>query len=87
MGRYTIPDDINQFVLGRCPGETFNADIPPAQEARLLARGQILLAESLDNKTRPELDTLARELGVDDPEELPNKDAVIAAINNKQKGA
>lgn len=38
----------------------------------------------LEKHSRPELDEMARELGVDEPEKLPNKAAVITAIEAKQ---
>lgn len=36
------------------------------------------------SKSRAELNDLAAQAGVDDPETLPNKDAVIAAIENPE---
>lgn len=38
----------------------------------------------LEDLTRPELDEKARVLGVEKPEELPNKKAVIEAIRHNQ---
>jgi uncharacterized membrane protein YccC len=38
------------------------------------------LADALEDKTRTELDAYATDLGVADPDKLPNKAAVIAAI-------
>lgn len=39
MNTYTVVGD--KSVLGHEPGETFQADIPIAQEERLIARGAI----------------------------------------------
>lgn len=39
---------------------------------------------SLDNLSRSELDDLARERGIEEPERLPNKAAVIAALNQPE---
>lgn len=44
-------------------------------------------AESLSDLTRERLNELAEELGVDAPEKLQNKDAVIAAIHDHQPAA
>lgn len=41
-------------VLGREPGETFQADLPPEQEARMLARGSITRAGSGKRKPADE---------------------------------
>ena len=38
---YRIPDTCSQRVLGHEPGEKFTAALPPEQEARLIARGQL----------------------------------------------
>lgn len=73
-------------VLGYEPGEEFEADISPQQEARLLERGAIELLEGgqkvtdLSALTREEIDARAHEAGVANPEDLPNKQAVIDAI-------
>lgn len=37
---------------------------------------------TIDTMTREELNTLAIERGIEDPDKLPNKDAVIAAIQD-----
>lgn len=87
MGRYRIPDGVNHRVLDHYPGETFEADLDPAQEARLIARGQLEPTTSLDALSREQLDHLAAQQGVENPSALPNKDAVIAAINDQKKGA
>lgn len=44
------------------------------------------LGDDLSKRTRPELNELARLAGVENPAGLPNKDAVIAAINEAEAG-
>lgn len=88
-GRYTVTG--SQPVLGHRPGETFTATLPQDREARLLASGAIALAvDELDRLTRDDLNLLAAEHGVSDPEQYPNKQAVIDAIrvatNSTQEG-
>ncbi len=41
--------------------------------------------KSLSEMTRDELNTHAASVGVENPESLPNKDAVIEAIESAQK--
>lgn len=41
--------------------------------------------KSLGDMTRDELNARATDAGVDNPESLPNKDAVIEAIESAQK--
>lgn len=45
---------------------------------------QAVVPPALEDLTRPELDDKARALGVEKPEELPNKKAVIEAIKHNQ---
>lgn len=61
------------------PGETRD-DIPAKSIPWLLRRGDIELLEDLSGLTREELDARAIEAGVKDPDKLPNKQAVIDAI-------
>jgi hypothetical protein len=77
-GRYRVTAP--SAVLGYEPGETFEQLIPPEQEARLIARGQLEVVGGLTGKTREELNDFAAASGVTDPESLPNKDAVAEAI-------
>lgn len=76
---YTIPDHVNHRILEHYPGETFTADIPEAQEARLIARGQIKVAGGLSQLSRDELDAVAVQLHID-PSDHPNKPSLIDAI-------
>ena len=85
MGAYKVPDRLNHRVLGHWPGEEFDADIPAAQEARLIARGQLEVRTSgLTAKPREELDVMARELNID-PAAHPNKPSLIDAIKAETK--
>ncbi len=77
-GRYRVTAPT--AVLGHEPGETFEQLIPPEQEARLIARGQLEVVGGLVGKTREGLNDLATAAGVTDPGGLPNKDAVAEAI-------
>lgn len=79
MGRYTIPADVPHSVLDHQPGETFDADLPAEQEARLVARGQITVAGGLGRVPREELDQMASALNID-PAAHPNKQSLIDAI-------
>lgn len=81
MGSYTVPDGAPP-ILGHYAGEQFEADIPAAQEARLVARGQLIVAGGLGPKPRSELDEMARALGMN-PDKYPNKPALIDAIQAK----
>jgi len=77
------------------PGEQVDADLE--HDRPLIASGALLLlpdaadaapapspapGRDLESLTRAELDAHARDLGVEDPESLPNKPAVLAAIRN-----
>ena len=84
MARYKVPDRVNHRILGHWPGETFDADIPAAQEARLIARGQLEAVAGLSSKSREELDAMARELNID-PAAHPNKSSLIDAIQAESK--
>lgn len=84
MARYKVPDAVNHRILGHYPGETFDADIPAAQEARLIARGQLEAVASLASKPREELDEMARALNID-PAAHPNKPSLIDAIQAATK--
>lgn len=42
--------------------------------------------EALGEKTREELDSLAEQLGIENPKGLPNKAALVSAIEAAQKG-
>lgn len=77
--KYTIPDGVPVEVLGHKAGESFDADIPAEQEARLVARGQLAVSGGLSQLPREQLDTIAREQGID-PEQHPNKPSLIDAI-------
>lgn len=69
------------------PGETFTAELDPEQEARLIARGSIeLVVPEPAEATRDELNEVAASLGVEKPERLPNKQAVLDAINTAREG-
>lgn len=60
--------------------DVINADYSPEGQEAESAPGE----PKLEDLTRPELDEKARELGIDKPEELPNKKAVIEAIQHNQ---
>lgn len=68
-------------VLGHSPGETFSADIETVQEARLLDSGALVREEEIAEQSRDDLDALAQVAGVEGPHKLPNKQAVIDAID------
>lgn len=84
MGRYRIPDHVNHRVLDHYPGETFEADIPAAQEGRLIARGQIEPVGGLTNLSRDELDAIATAKNID-PADHPNKASLVDAIQAHDK--
>ncbi len=86
MARYRVPDDINHLILGHFPGDTFDADIPAAQEARLVGRGQLIAEAGLAGRTRGELDEVARGLSLN-PDEYPNKPSLIDAIQAETQKA
>jgi hypothetical protein len=72
-----------RVVHGAAPGGVFEAALRVGEERALLEAGHIEIvgdAESLADKPRKELDELAREAGVSDPEKLPNRQAVVDAI-------
>lgn len=77
--KYTIPDDVTVEVLGHNAGDTFEADIPAEQEARLVARGQLAVSGGLGQLPREQLDAIAREHGID-PGHHPNKSSLVDAI-------
>ena len=77
---------------GNKPGSTFEADLPDDVRERAIARGSISegsapkkVKESLEAKPREELDAMARSLGVNTPEKLENKAAVVSAIRSYDK--
>lgn len=78
MPTYKVPEG-SPSVLGHKAGDTFDADIPAAQEARLIARGQLTLVGGLDSLSREKLDEMARALSLN-PEQYPNKPSLIEAI-------
>lgn len=73
-------------VHGYPPGQTFSADLEPAQEKRMLDRGslRIVPGKSLKSFSRDQLNEQAAALGVPSPDELENKQAVIDAIETAQ---
>lgn len=82
MKQYTVCGQ--RRVRGHAPGSTFEEEIPDAQEQRLIATGNLALADGtgdpLLDHTRDELNALAVQAGVEDPHDLPNKAAVADAI-------
>jgi hypothetical protein len=81
LPRYIVTGTLPQF--GHGPGEEFETDLPAALEERAITRGGIAIAQDgdgLDDLTRAELNERAAEAGVESPESLPNKGAVIGAI-------
>ena len=70
-------------VHGAKPGERFTAALTVGQEQALFEGGHIERVDEvpLEKRTRPELETLALSLGVEEPGKLANKQAVIDAIN------
>ncbi len=61
------------------------ADIIAADYSGQASQEPTVPAEpKLEDLTRPQLDEKARELGIEKPEELPNKGAVIEAIKHNQ---
>lgn len=76
-------------VRGHRPGKEFEADLPDAQAQRLQASGAIVPAgetsapektDGLSGLNREELNALAADHGVENPDGLANKVAVIEAI-------
>lgn len=78
MATYIVPDGAPR-VFGHKAGEQFSAEIPAAQEARLIARGQLTVAGGLASKSRAELDEMASVLNLN-PDDYPNKTSLIDAI-------
>lgn len=86
MPRYVVIGSRPQF--GHQPGIEFEADLSPERERRAIARGGIRPAENGDGLSglkREELDALATEAGVKDPEKLGTKAEVIEAIEAATK--
>ena len=82
MQRYRVTG--GRPVFGHPPDAEFERDIPSAQEARLL-RGALTRVADLDGLgrlSRIELDDLAEQVGVPNPQALSNKTAVIDAIRD-----
>jgi hypothetical protein len=66
-------------------GSYAELELDREQERALVAAGWIeKAADDLDSKTREELDELASSIGVANPSGLPNKQAVIDAIEKKE---
>lgn len=80
--RFNAPSHHRLFPEGRdgpvvYGGETFtHEDVLPHCEE---------VVTGLSHYTRLELNELAEQSGIDDPAALPDKAAVIAAINNEQE--
>lgn len=90
-----IGDHVEHLASGRRiePGEEVPADAVNAEDAgdqRLLAESVLVQSgragdpPSLESLPRAELDARAQALGVENPDKLPNKDAVVAAIRDKE---
>jgi hypothetical protein len=72
---------------GHAPGSNFTAEPSPELD-RAVARGSISEgkpSEALESKSREELNELAVAAGVESPEALPNKQAVVKAIRDNDK--
>jgi hypothetical protein len=74
------------------PGGTLTGDPEDAAIQRALARGAIGPADGrgeegdgLDDKTRDELNRIALAAGIEAPENIENKAAVVQAIRDKDK--
>lgn len=69
-------------VEGSAPGETFEHAYTVGQEQALIEGGHIEPTDqrALSSYGRKELNAMAAQAGVADPEKLPNKEAVIQAI-------
>lgn len=61
-----------------------DSDVAPAQEAGSGNETTLYVEQLLKENSRDELDALARELGIEDPESLANKTEVAQAIVDKQ---
>jgi hypothetical protein len=86
MARYIVIGSRPQF--GHEPGTEFEADLSSEMEQRAIARNGIRLAENGDGLSglkREELNALADEAGVADPEKLGTKAEVIEAIEAATK--
>ena len=75
---------------GKQPGEEIKLDPDEPQTQRAIARGSVTPGgaqekETLEAKSRGELDEIASNLGVNEPETLENKSAVISAIRSYDK--
>jgi hypothetical protein len=85
---YRVTGDQN--FRGYKPGKTFSMNLTPEQEERALGNGQIepldVEGDSLESKTREELDSIAETAGVKAPASLENKAAVVQAIRDNEKG-
>lgn len=71
-----------RVVHGAAPGEEFEAALTVGQEQALIEAGHAEPADAraLSSYSRDELNALAKQAGVADPEALSNRKAVIAAI-------
>lgn len=70
-------------VMGHQTGETFSVQLTAEQENFYVTAGHLEVigaGAALTQRSREELDELARAAGVTDPQNLPNKKAVIDAI-------
>jgi hypothetical protein len=77
---------------GHEPGDTFDAELAPELRARAIARGSIKVLGDEDGEdefkslSRADLNALAVREGVEEPDKLPNMDAVIAAVQAAREG-
>lgn len=75
-------------VFGYQPGERAQLDLPPDKEARHINAGHLqevpAKGSELLDLSRAELDELAVEVGIPEPDRLPNKAAVAEAIAGKE---
>lgn len=67
-------------VMGHATGETFTATLTAEQEQFYVTGGHLEVVGALTGRKREELNELARAAGVEEPEKLPDKQAVIDAI-------
>lgn len=90
-----VGEHADTLASGRrvAPGDELPAsavDTTDPDDQRLLADGTLVdlstpaPADDLTRLSRDELDARAAALGVENPNELPNKDAVITAIQDKE---
>jgi hypothetical protein len=61
--------------------------LPILRQLDVQANASYELVEDLTHKTRDELISLATQVGVEEPEKLKNKDALVAAIEAAQQGS